>query len=51
MDLFIEILKQLLVEELYPATAAELKHQMYTGQKGIVVKVNGFNEKLPVSIS
>nr|KAF7408943.1 hypothetical protein H0235_013795 [Vespula pensylvanica] len=51
MDLFIEILKQLLVEELYPATAAELKHQMYTGQKGIVVKVNGFNEKLPLLLN
>ncbi|KAI4479428.1 hypothetical protein M0804_011213 [Polistes exclamans] len=51
MDLFIEILKQLLVEELYPATAAEFKHQMYTGQKGIVVKVSGFNEKLPLLLN
>ncbi|XP_047363441.1 nardilysin-like [Vespa velutina] len=51
MDLFIEILKQLLVEELYPATAAELKHQMYTGQKGIVVKVSGFNEKLSLLLN
>lgn len=50
MDLYIEVLKQLLVEELYPATAAELQHTMYTGQKGIVVKVSGFNEKLPVSV-
>lgn len=48
MDLFVAILKQLLVEELYPATAAELNHEIYTSDKGIVVKVNGFNQKLPV---
>ncbi|KAK2589280.1 hypothetical protein KPH14_007833 [Odynerus spinipes] len=51
MDLFIGILKQLLVEELYPATAAELKHQIYASQKGLVVKVSGFNEKLPLLLN
>ncbi|KAL2731379.1 nardilysin-like [Vespula squamosa] len=51
MDLFVEVLKQLLVEELYPAIAAELKYQMYTNPKGIVIKVNGFNEKLPLLLN
>lgn len=48
MDLFVVILKQLLVEELYPATAAKLNHEIYTSDKGIVVKVHGFNQKLPL---
>ncbi|XP_012257789.2 nardilysin-like [Athalia rosae] len=51
MDLFVSILKQLLVEELYPANAAELSYQIYTGDKGIIVKVNGFNQKLPLLFS
>lgn len=50
MDLMVTILKQLLVEELYPANAAELNYQVYTGDKGIVVKVFGFNQKLPVGM-
>lgn len=48
MDLFVTILKHLLVEELYPATAAELNYAIYTSDKGIVIKVTGFNQKLPV---
>lgn len=50
MDLLVTILKQLLIEELYPANAAELSHQINTGDKGIIVKVSGFNQKLPVRI-
>ncbi|XP_043528977.1 nardilysin-like [Frieseomelitta varia] len=48
MDLFVAILKQLLVETLYPATVAELNHDIYTNEKGIVLKVNGFSQKLPL---
>ncbi|XP_015592336.1 nardilysin isoform X2 [Cephus cinctus] len=51
MDLFVAILKHLLVEELYPANAAELNYQIYTGDKGIIVKVNGFNQKLPLLLT
>lgn len=50
MDLFIAILKQLLVESLYPATVAELNHDIHANDKGIMLKVNGFNQKLPVKI-
>ncbi|KZC14573.1 Nardilysin [Dufourea novaeangliae] len=46
MDLFVAILRQLLIEELYAAAVAELHHQIYVNDKGIVVKVNGFNQKL-----
>lgn len=48
MDLFIAILKQLLVESLYPATVAELNHDIHANDKGIMLKVNGFNQKLPL---
>ncbi|XP_046617809.1 nardilysin-like [Neodiprion virginianus] len=51
MDLLVTILKQLLVEELYPANAAELNYLIYTGDKGIIVKVNGFNQKLPLLLA
>lgn len=49
MDLFLAMLNQLLVETLYPATVAELNHDIYPKEKGIMLKVNGFNQKLPVS--
>lgn len=47
-DLLVAILKQLLVEELYPATAAELTHHIEHGEKGLLIKVSGFNQKLPL---
>lgn len=50
LELFVIILKQLLIEELYAATAAELNHAILPGEKGLVVKVNGFNQKLPVRL-
>lgn len=49
MDLYVSVLKLLLVEELYPATAAGFNHYIITSEKGVVVSVDGFNEKLPVS--
>lgn len=51
MDLFIATLKQLLVEKTYAATAAELHHSIYTSDKGVVLKVDGYNQKLPVKIN
>lgn len=50
MDLYVIVLRLLLVEELYPATAASLNYDIIAGEKGITVKVNKFNEKLPVSV-
>lgn len=51
MDLFIAILKQLLVEKTYAATAAELHHSLYTSEKGVIVKVDGYNQKLTVKLN
>lgn len=47
--MFINLLGVQLSEEAYPATAAELNYSISIGDKGIVIKVNGYNEKLPVS--
>jgi len=49
MDLYVAILRLLLVEKLYSAIAANLIYDIIACEKGIIVKVNGFNEKLPVS--
>lgn len=46
MDLLINIVKQSLVEELYPATVAELDYSFHSGEKGMMITLNGFNDKL-----
>nr|XP_012135647.1 PREDICTED: nardilysin-like [Megachile rotundata] len=48
MDLFVATLKQLLVEQLYPAEVAKLNYDIYTNDKGILLAINGFNQKLPL---
>jgi secreted Zn-dependent insulinase-like peptidase len=50
LSLYVEILKHLLVEEIYPAEAADLCCSICPGDKGILLKFNGFNQKLPVSL-
>ncbi|XP_017877300.1 nardilysin-like [Ceratina calcarata] len=47
-DLFVVVLKYLLEETLYPALVAELHHEIDTTEKGIIINVNGFNQKLPL---
>lgn len=51
MDLYITVLRLLLVEELYPATVANLNYDITASEKGMTIKVNGFNEKIPVSVT
>ena len=50
LNLFVAILKHLMVGDLYDAIAAELTYQIDVSDKGIAIKVYGFNEKLSVSI-
>lgn len=47
-DLMVEVLKQLLAEELYAAVAAELSYEVNSSEKGLLIKVYGFNQKLPL---
>ena len=51
LNLYVEILKQLLVEELYPADIADLFYSIEPQEKGIVLKFSGYNEKLHVSLT
>lgn len=50
MDLYCNILHFLLVEEIYPAIVVGFDFNMYSSEKGIKMKFNGFNEKLPVRV-
>ncbi|XP_012218457.1 nardilysin-like [Linepithema humile] len=47
MALYVNVLKLLLVEELYSATTARLDYSIIACEKGIIIKLDGFNEKLP----
>lgn len=49
LDIFVCTLKFLIVPDLYPATAAELNYEIGLNDKGIIIKIYGFNQKLPVS--
>ncbi|XP_029044201.2 nardilysin [Osmia bicornis bicornis] len=51
LELFVSILKQLLVEKLYPATVARLNYEMCMSDKGILLIVHGFNQKLPLLLT
>lgn len=46
MCLYSALLKYQLVEKLYPATCAGLSYQCYTAEKGLCLKVSGYNQKL-----
>lgn len=50
MDIFVTILSIQLSEEAYPASLAELSYSIAAKDRGIIIKVEGYNEKLPVSI-
>ncbi|XP_022187106.2 nardilysin [Nilaparvata lugens] len=46
MDLYVSILRQLVIEETYPAVAADLDCGMKVNKKGFILKVKGYNQKL-----
>ncbi|XP_023245125.1 nardilysin-like [Copidosoma floridanum] len=48
LDIYLSVLKYLVVPSLYPASAAELSYEIVSHEKGIVIKVYGFNQKLPL---
>ncbi|XP_035920019.1 nardilysin-like isoform X2 [Anopheles stephensi] len=45
---FISMVRFQLAEELYPAEVAGLTYELYAAEKGLVLKVEGYNEKLPI---
>ncbi|RZB40351.1 nardilysin-like, partial [Asbolus verrucosus] len=50
MDFFVNLLQIQLIEEAYPAQVAQLSYAFKTNDKGITLKVSGYNEKLHVLI-
>ncbi len=48
-DLFVNILVHNLAEPSYEADVAQLEYKLVAGEHGLVIKVKGFNHKLPVS--
>ncbi|XP_063074954.1 nardilysin [Engraulis encrasicolus] len=47
-DLFVNILTHNLAEPAYEADVAQLEYKLVAGEHGLVVKVKGFNHKLPL---
>ncbi|XP_074028660.1 nardilysin isoform X2 [Leptinotarsa decemlineata] len=49
-EMLMNLLEFSIAEEVYPATNAELSHHLSFYERGVLIKVDGFNEKLPVLI-
>lgn len=49
LDLFVNLLNLHLAEEAYPAVLADLSYEIAARDRGLVIKVEGFNQNLPVS--
>ncbi|KAM3963851.1 nardilysin [Aphomia sociella] len=46
LDLWTDVLHQGLKEEVYPANMADLSHSLYLVDKGLTLKVSGYNQNL-----
>ncbi|XP_001660612.2 nardilysin isoform X1 [Aedes aegypti] len=49
-SLYTAMLKFQIAEDLYPATVAGLNYEIYASEKGIILKVDGYNQKLPIIV-
>lgn len=49
-DTFVNILAHNLAEPAYEADVAQLEYKLVAGEHGLIIRVKGFNHKLPVSI-
>lgn len=47
-SLYSMIVKHYMSEKLYPAVCAGLGYQLFSEEKGMLLKLSGYNEKLPV---
>lgn len=47
-DLFVNILAHNLAEPAYEADVAQLEYKLVAGEHGLVIRLKGFNHKLPV---
>ncbi|KAG5888587.1 hypothetical protein JTB14_029883 [Gonioctena quinquepunctata] len=49
-EMMMNLLEFSIAEEVYPASYADLTHSLSFYERGILIKVDGYNEKLPVLI-
>ena len=49
-DIFVNMLAHNLAEPAYDADVAQLEYKLVAGEHGLVIRVKGFNHKLPVCI-
>lgn len=47
-DIFVNILAHNLAEPAYEADVAQLEYKLVAGEHGLVIRLKGFNHKLPV---
>lgn len=50
-ELFLKLCSIQMSEDTYPALVAQLNYSVELAEKGLIVKVWGYNQKLPVRIS
>uniref|UniRef100_A0A8C9W1X3 Nardilysin b (N-arginine dibasic convertase) n=1 Tax=Scleropages formosus TaxID=113540 RepID=A0A8C9W1X3_SCLFO len=50
-DIFVNILAHNLAEPAYEADVAQLEYKLVAGEHGLVIKVKGFNHKLPLLLN
>lgn len=48
MDLLVNVLAHNLAEPAYEADVAQLEYKLVAGEHGLVLRLRGFNHKLPV---
>ncbi|KAH8338656.1 hypothetical protein KR059_011100, partial [Drosophila kikkawai] len=48
--LFTYLVEFSIAEQLYPALEAGLTYGLYSGEKGLILRVSGFNQKLPLLV-
>lgn len=46
-DLFLRLFEQQVMEDVYPAAMAQYAYSLSSGDQGMLLKLNGFNQKLP----
>ncbi|KYN41201.1 Nardilysin [Trachymyrmex septentrionalis] len=46
MEMYCDVLKQILKTELFPVAKAEIEYDIAVSETGIIIEMNGFNEKL-----
>jgi len=50
MEMYCNVFKQILRTELFPIVKAEIEYDITVNETGIILEMNGRNEKLSVSI-